>query len=214
MERDQCYIIRPMEPGDVATVATIDRLSFSSPWLPSSYFYELNHPRTSFFYTLLKPGAREAPSPPRRNWLQRIREALLPTEEDDRVIGFVGFRLEYPEAHITTIAVHPDWRGRGLGELLLLTALEKALELNVRSVTLEVRASNRIAQHLYRKYGFRYTGVYRGYYRDGEDAWLMELDVQQSACRTRLAALHRALRAQLPFVQLGVRDSMLEVRST
>lgn len=207
MEQEQFYIIRPMEPGDVPMVATIDRLSFSSPWLPSSYLYELSHPRSSFFYTLLKPGVHEsATSPPRRNFIQRVREALLPAGGDNRVIGFVGFRLEYPEAHITTIAVHPEWRGKGLGELLLLTALEKALELDVRFVTLEVRASNHIAQHLYRKYGFRYTGVYRGYYRDGEDAWLMELEIQQSAYRTRLAALHRALREQLPFLQIGVRS--------
>lgn len=205
MERKQLYVVRPMEPGDVAMVATIDRLSFSSPWLPSSYLYELSHPRSSFFYTLLKPGISEdAPLSTRRNWLQRLREMLLPMEKDERVIGFVGFRLEYPEAHITTIAVHPDWRGKGLGELLLLTALEKALELDARFVTLEVRASNHIAQHLYRKYGFRYTGVYRGYYRDGEDAWLMELEIQQSAYRTRLAALHRALREQVPFLQIGV----------
>jgi len=93
-----------------------------------------------------------------------------------------------------------------LGELLLLTALEKALELNARLVTLEVRASNHIAQHLYRKYGFRYTGVCRGYYRDGEDAWLMELDIQQSTYRIRLAELHRALRKQLLFLQVGVKD--------
>jgi|YNPNPStandDraft_1061719.scaffolds.fasta_scaffold04195_5 ribosomal-protein-alanine N-acetyltransferase len=206
MEQEKVYIIRPMEPRDVAMVADIDRLSFSSPWLPSSYLYELSHPHSSFFYTLLKPGAQEeGPSRP-QGLLQRVRDALLPAGKEERVIGFVGFRLEYSEAHITTIAVHPDWRGRGLGELLLLTALEKALELNARLVTLEVRASNHIAQHLYRKYGFRYTGVCRGYYRDGEDAWLMELDIQQSTYRIRLAELHRALRKQLLFLQVGVKD--------
>ena len=117
--------------------------------------------------------------------------------QESRVIGYVGLRFQSAEAHISTIAVHPDWRGQGLGELLLLTAIEKALELESRFVSLEVRASNRVAQGLYRKIGFHFTGVQRGYYRDGEDAWLMAAEVNRDECRTRLAHLRQVLDARL-----------------
>jgi len=101
------------------------------------------------------------------------------------------------EAHISTIAVHPEWRGKGLGELLLLTALEEALGLQVNLVTLEVRTSNRVAQRLYYKYGFQSTGTHRGYYRDGEDAWLMALRVDKNGYQMQLAELRRRLEKRL-----------------
>lgn len=191
-----------MEPGDVPTVAAIERLSFPTPWPASSYLYELSHNTRSFYYVLLKPTTGEV-VPSGRGWRHWVRGvAGLPKQS--RVIGYVGFRLQLNEAHITTIAVHPDWRGRGLGELLLLTAMEKALELEVSMVSLEVRAPNRVAQRLYRKYGFRFKGVHSGYYRDGEDAWLMEIEVKQDAYRTRLTRLHQALEARLRQQQTGV----------
>ena len=65
------------------------------------------------------------------------------------------------------------------------------------AVTLEVRPSNQVAQHLYRKYGFRFTGVHAGYYRDGEDAWLMAVEIDRDAYRTRLAELRRNLELRL-----------------
>jgi len=118
--------------------------------------------------------------------------------KESRVIGYVGSRLlGAEEAHISTIAVHPDWRGKGLGELLLLTAMEKALELGCGVVTLEMRSSNQVAHHLYRKYGFRFEGVHRGYYRDGEDAWLMKVEMNQDTRRARLADLRQTLEAHL-----------------
>jgi ribosomal-protein-alanine N-acetyltransferase len=189
------YIIRPMEPGDVPTVVAIDRLSFPTPWLASSYLYELNHNHRSCYYTLLKPTLDE-PKDTEQGWLHRLRSALNPAVES-QVIGYVGFRFQSKEAHISTIAVHPTWRGGGLGELLLLTAVEKALEMKMSKLSLEVRPSNHVAQHLYHKYGFRFTGVHRGYYRDGEDAWLMEVSITHAAYQTRLAELGRLLHTRV-----------------
>jgi ribosomal-protein-alanine N-acetyltransferase len=99
--------------------------------------------------------------------------------------------------HISTIAVHPDWRGRGLGELLLLTAIDQSARMKRGKVTLEVRPSNKIAQSLYQKYGFRFTGVHEGYYRDGENAWLMAAEIDRAIYRQRLAELRRALEERL-----------------
>lgn len=189
------YTVRPMEPGDVPIVAAIERLSFPTPWPASSFLYELSNRTRSFYRVLLKAEGRGAPSREGR-WRRWLR-GVVDRPEESRVIGYAGFRLQSAEAHISTVAVHPDWRGNGLGELLLLTAIEQALELGSSAVSLEVRASNRVAQNLYRKYGFRFTSVHRGYYRDGEDAWLMAVQIKQDAYRARLIRLRQMLEARL-----------------
>ena len=200
------YTIRPMEPDDVPMVSAIDQMSFPAPWQASSYLYELKQHKRSFYYTLLRPATNEA-VPPRQGWLCRLRDALIPSKESG-VIGYVGFRFRPTEAHVSTIAVHPNWRRKGLGELLLLTAMEKALEQGASAVSLEVRPSNRVAQRLYRKYGLRFLGVHPGYYRDGEDAWLMAVDVSQDAYQARLGELRRVMEARLRFQQVDVRPSV------
>jgi ribosomal-protein-alanine N-acetyltransferase len=200
------YTIRLMEPGDVLEVIAIERVSFPTPWHASSFLYELKHNTRSFFYTLLKPALQPSPdelADADQGWLRRLRGVLRPPEEN-QVIGYVGLRSQSAEAHISTIAVHPEWRDRGLGELLLLIAMEKAVELDAGAVSLEVRPSNQVAQHLYRKYGFRFTGVHRGYYRDGEDAWLMRVRLKRDTYLGRLAELRCALEARLVPSRDGV----------
>jgi ribosomal-protein-alanine N-acetyltransferase len=78
------------------------------------------------------------------------------------------------EAHITTLAVAPDFQGHGLGEILLIALTELSLIENVKVLTLEVRQSNTVAQDLYGKYGFSERGIRPQYYSDdGEDALVM-----------------------------------------
>jgi ribosomal-protein-alanine N-acetyltransferase len=90
------------------------------------------------------------------------------------IVGFAGLWLMVDEAHVTTIASHPDYRGRGVGELLLSSLIDVSYEIGARVVTLEVRVSNFVAQNLYRKYGFREAGVRKRYYSDNhEDALIM-----------------------------------------
>jgi ribosomal-protein-alanine N-acetyltransferase len=191
-----------MEPGDVPIVAAIERLSFPTPWPTSSFLYELGNRTRCFYRVLLKAEGRGTAS--REGWWRHWLRGVIDRPEESRVIGYVGFRLQSAEAHISTVAVHPDWRGNGLGELLLLTAIEQALELGSSAVSLEVRASNRVAQNLYRKYGFRFTSVHRGYYRDGEDAWLMEVQIKQDSYRARLIRLRQMLDARLGSLQVDV----------
>ncbi|MBI5649302.1 MAG: ribosomal protein S18-alanine N-acetyltransferase, partial [Chloroflexi bacterium] len=90
------------------------------------------------------------------------------------IVGYAGFWMMTDEAHISTIASHPDWRRRGIGELLLLAMIEAAAEQNARVLTLEVRVSNQDAQVLYRKHGFNIVGERKHYYSDNqEDALIM-----------------------------------------
>ena len=88
--------------------------------------------------------------------------------------GFVGLWYVADEVHIVSIGVRSEYRGLGLGEMLLISAIEQARQMKTRVMTLEVRMSNYVAQNLYKKYGFTRRGVRKGYYTDNrEDALIM-----------------------------------------
>jgi ribosomal-protein-alanine N-acetyltransferase len=136
--------------------------------------------------------------------------SLLPFPGPDRggdderrsaVVGYGGLWLMMDEAHVTSVAVRPAFRGRGLGELLMLSLFGMALRLNARYVTLEVRVSNSVARALYQKLGFRQTGIRPRYYTDNnEDAVIMSSELLSSAAfRERYAATERSLAARLSW---------------
>ncbi len=87
----------------------------------------------------------------------------------DRLIGYTGFWLIGEEAHITTLAVHPENRRQHIGERLLIHDIQQAQKVGANWITLEVRVSNESAQQLYYKYGFKSLGVRRSYYQDNDE---------------------------------------------
>lgn len=154
MNRTITTLVRGMAIADLRTVLDIDRLSFPLPWSERTYKYELNENPSSYMYVV------------------EIQEG-----RNRKVVGYVGFWFIVDEAHISTLAVHPDYRGYGLGELLFQTAIDDAEQLNAKIITLEVRISNQIAINLYRKHDFKVVGSRPRYYRDNnEDALLMTRD--------------------------------------
>jgi ribosomal-protein-alanine N-acetyltransferase len=155
-----------MELSDIPQVAVIDRLSFPQPWSEQSYRFELQDNANAHFFVALAAGRNSQGLTP---WWQRVLGQRPPRT----VIGYAGFWLVVDEAHINTIAIHPEWRRRGLGEQLLVTLLDRARALSARTATLEVRVSNLAAQQLYHKRHFEEVGRRPHYYRDGEDAILM-----------------------------------------
>lgn len=90
-----------------------------------------------------------------------------------RIAGFVGVLTAMEQAHIVVIAVRPDERGEGVGDLLMMSALKEALDSGASIATLEVRKSNTVARSLYRKYGFIDVGIRHKYYENNEDAVIM-----------------------------------------
>ena len=95
-------------------------------------------------------------------------------EEENQVIGYCGVWVIVDEAHVTNIAILPQHRGRKLGEALLKRVIEVTKEMGAIKMTLEVRASNHVAQSLYRKLGFLDGAIRKGYYPDNqEDALVM-----------------------------------------
>ena len=146
--------IRGMTEADLPSVLEIDRLSFPIPWSERTYRFELKD-----------------------NHAAQLKVAEVFEEGKLRIIGYVGFWFIVDEAHISTLAVHPDYRGQGLGEQLLQNALDDAIMRGAKVATLEVRVSNRAAVSLYEKFGFETIGHRSRYYRDNnEDALLMILN--------------------------------------
>lgn len=115
----------------------------------------------------------------------------------EQILGFVGLWFMVDEAHIVTIAVAESQRRRGLGEMLLIAAIELAQRRGQEAMTLECRVSNTAAQALYEKYGFRRVGVRKRYYTDNdEDALIMTTfpirTLEYQAEFERLRAAHAA----------------------
>ncbi len=190
-------IVRRMTLDDVDQVVEIDRLSFPVPWPARSYRYELmNNTRNSTLYVVEK--AQDVPSGAERpaGWLKRLFGPEQATQEVrvPQLLAYSGFWHIADEAHISTIAVHPAWRGRKLGELLVWVMVRQAILQGASMVTLEVRVSNIVAQNLYRKYGFDITGLRRGYYHDNhEDAYMMTVAPLDAAYWARLQQYGREL---------------------
>jgi len=191
----------PMEEGDIPQVAEIEREAFPEVWPPTSFRRELTNPLARYL-VCRKEGSRvEVPAPlpsALGRLLVRLRLAPPPPPPDPRdlVVGYVGLWFLADEAHIISIAVRRAYRGRGLGELLLLSALELSVLRGARYATLEVRVSNRVAQGLYAKYGFQQVGLRPRYYADnGEDAFILTVEgIDTPAYRERLRALAEAHR--------------------
>jgi ribosomal-protein-alanine N-acetyltransferase len=135
---------------DVPTVHAIDTLSFSLPWPESSFRFELTG------------------NPVSRSWV---------AESGGGIAAMLVLWLIIDEAHIATIATHPDFRRQGIGERLMMAGLLSARAEGAAHAFLEVRAGNSNAMSLYKKYGFIVAGVRPSYYKDNnEDAILMNLE--------------------------------------
>lgn len=193
------YILRPMRLEDIPQVVAIDRESFPTPWSSRTYAFEINNNESSQMVVLEAPVIR----PPNSNGLGRMFRRLWheAPASAGTVVGYGGCWLITGEAHISTIAVHPDYRGKGLGELLLIGMLQRALNLGGEYSVLEVRVSNEPAQALYRKHEYVIVGRRTGYYRDnGEDAYLMEVRPLDEGYQQRLTERTLALRQRINFV--------------
>jgi ribosomal-protein-alanine N-acetyltransferase len=136
-----------MTLDDLPRVVEIDRLSFTLPWPANSYRFELTQNNASYC------------------WVAVI---------EDVVVAILVMWLIEDESHIATVAVHPDFRGRGIGRQLLLATLRDAVVRGATMSTLEVRAGNQAAIKLYEQLGFEIVGRRPRYYHDThEDALIM-----------------------------------------
>ncbi|MBP0018656.1 MAG: ribosomal protein S18-alanine N-acetyltransferase [Cyanobacteria bacterium SBLK] len=139
--------ILPLTREGLEAAVELDRLCLGGMWSLSGYQRELDSPNS---------------------------EILVLSPPDNAIVGLGCFWAILEEAHITLLAIHPDYQGRGLGQLLLYSLLDKAVSRQLERATLEVRPSNTIALSLYQKFGFKEAGRRKKYYPGtDEDALIL-----------------------------------------
>lgn len=188
-----------MTVADLGDVLTIERISFPSPWSARAYEYELRYNEMAhYFVARMEVASGNGAHDDRLAWLKRLFRPAQ-TETTPQIVGYVGYWLMAGEAHISTIAVNPNYRGRAIGELLLAHSLEDAAQRGSHVATLEVRVSNTSAQQLYLKYGFEKVGLRKAYYSDNnEDAFIMTTPpLNSGGYQTKLERLKTALMMRL-----------------
>ena len=146
---------RKIEPRDLDEVVEIEQEAFPEPWTRGMFCQEISSPMSHFFVALL----------------------------DDTLVGYVGFWQVADEAHITSVTVRKEYRGRGYGRVLTDFIVRAAVKENLTRAMLEVRVTNTTAQNLYKSLGFEKTGIRKGYYKKtNEDAIIMARKLDALAC--------------------------------
>ncbi len=200
------YIVARFVPPELARQAGL-------PLPDAAGLTRLHHPELDAYlqgHTPLQAGTGQSPDrhthPLLHTLLPWLRNGGSDSESERSgrqsavpVVGYAGLWLMVDEAHVTTIGVHPDHRGQGVGELLFLGLIDIAQQMKARRVTLEVRVSNTTAQALYRKYGMEVAGIRKRYYSDnGEDAYIMWSDpVDSPAFKMRIEKYREELARRL-----------------
>ena len=152
--KPESFSIVPMESKHLSGVLEVESLSFSLPWSKELFLNELENPNSRIF--------------------------LLQIQAENQVItaGHISVWLVADEVHILNLAIHPSFRRKGLGFLLLSHALSYSRERRMESASLEVRENNFPARLLYKKFGFHQVGVRPKYYQDTEEnALILDLDL-------------------------------------
>lgn len=143
-------LIREMREQDIPSIGLIERMSFSTPWSEYSFLAEIHKPNSIAKASVL----------------------------DNIIIGYICIEQVLDEAHILNLAVHPEYRNMGIAAMLVSHIMEELRIKECRFIYLEVRASNHIAQMLYKSFGFRVTGTRKKYYIfPDEDAVIMTLEI-------------------------------------
>jgi ribosomal-protein-alanine N-acetyltransferase len=139
-------IIRDMKLEDIDGVYTVEKSCFPDPWSKESFKKEVQNKLAKY----------------------------LVAQIEDKVVGYVGAWFVVDEAHITNVAVSPQYRGQKIGDKIVKSLIDECQDNKMKAMTLEVRVSNIVAQNLYKKYGFKLAGVRKEYYSDNkEDALIM-----------------------------------------
>lgn len=149
---ETCQIsFRQATVHDLQHLVEIEKKSFTVPW-PEEAFYQDMTGNPFSLYILIQCN--------------------------ETIVGYCGAWLVMDEAHITNIAVLPEFRGKQLGEALLRKMMLTAIQSGAKTMTLEVRISNHAARSLYKKLGFQEGGIRKNYYTDNfEDAIVMWVEL-------------------------------------
>ena len=183
--------LRRLRSEDLKEVIEIEREAFAPLGIGTPFKRELNNKYSRYLVAYFSnivdistPLFPDAPVDGEKPFfigkiITRLRSFIAGNDppvfnSQPNIAGYLGVWFQGNEAHITEIAVRERYRGEGIGELLIIGSVRAAIEYGSTVLTLEARASNFVAQRLYEKYGFKTTGIRKGYYADNrEDAVIM-----------------------------------------
>ena len=142
------FLIRPANKNDVKPIADLEKICFSLPWSERYFFEEITKNKIA-------------------------RYAVV--EIEGKIVGYAGIWLITDKGYITSVAVHPEFRRKGIAKELVSSLMEMSYGEGVKTYTLEVRISNKEAISLYKRLNFKECGIRRKYYEDNsEDAIIMK----------------------------------------
>ena len=143
---DKKIEFRLMKQEDADEIAAIEEMTFAMPWSRKDFWYEAINENAIYIVGII----------------------------EDKIVAYAGAWISFEEAQVTNVAVHPDYRGQGIGAELFAKLIDEVKKINVTAITLEVRPSNESAIKLYEKFGLKSVGRRKGYYIDNnEDALIM-----------------------------------------
>jgi len=141
--------IRWMRERDLEEILKIEKENFKYPWKKSYFEYDLRRPNA---YCLV-------------------------AELDNKIIGYLVAWEMADEIHLANISVAKNYQRKGVGTKLMNELITIAKLREIKKIYLETRVSNIAAQNFYQKFNFKYAYLRKGYYSDGEDAWIMEKEL-------------------------------------
>lgn len=147
---DDVKVVKVEDLRDFNEIMEIEEKAFAYPYPIDLFIFDFEHHPYSEYYKLML---------------------------DDQIIGYCGLWIIFEDVQITTIAVHPDYQGKGYGDKMMEFIINYVKELGCRNITLEVRVSNNKAINFYKKHQFEIVGLRKQYYENGEDAYLMKRDL-------------------------------------
>ena len=193
-----------MTRADIGPVRPIESAAYADAWPARAFESELANAFARYRVAVQTPapvpsalvGARDRLAGWLPGWLGEPLTRLLGGPSRRGIVGFMGVWYMVDQLHLVTIAVAPEWQGRGVGQRLLLDCVNMAVAAELKLVILEVRVTNARARAIYGRFGFRRTGTLRAYYRDNdEDADVMILDLTPEAV-ARVEEVHAEHRAR------------------
>ncbi len=143
------FSVRPMEFDDLEEVVLLEKECFTDPWSMETFVHEITKNHMASYVVAID-------------------------ENTNKIAGYAGMWIVLDEAHITNVGVLPEYRGKGIGVMLMNRQVKDSIIAGAIKMTLEARVSNEVAINLYKKLGFTQVGIRKRYYEDNnEDAVIM-----------------------------------------
>lgn len=146
-------IVRELTNDDLDVLIEIEKSLYKDPWNKEAYLRDLEND-IAYNYVLV---------------------------HDDVILGYYGFWIMFDNIDITKVSIKKELQGKGLSNILMKDFFSRISNLDIKSITLEVRVSNIKAINLYKKYGFKEISVRKKYYSDSEDALILQKEVKEDA---------------------------------